>query len=136
MGRRFFLLFLVLSATFLVSIVNYLFFHGLLSQGDEQERATAASLDQAMAQAANLPDIESRVMEMMRIRSSVSHELRSLEATRESLTSDVSDLRTKRDAIRSDLLRLQREVERTRSLLQQLEFDRKDSASRSSPLVL
>ena len=132
MGRRFLLLFLVLAATLIVSALNYYFFiHGLVLESEQQQ-----SHEDAVSLAAGLPDMDARIREMLRIRTSVGQELRSFEAAREGLVSDVAELRSKREAIKSDLVRLQKEVERTRSLLEQLELDRRDAAIRRSPLVL
>lgn len=132
MGHRFLLLLIVLSATLILTTLNYYFFvRGLV--GDD---APPLADQDALSLAAGLPDMESRIKEMLRIRGSVAQELRKLEAMREGLVSDVSELREKRDAFKSDLNRLQKEVDRTRSLLQQLELDRRDAAIRQTPLFL
>lgn len=132
MGRRFWLLLLVLAVTLIISTLNYYFFAGVLIGEDD----VRVSDEEALSLAAGLPNGESRIREMLRIRASVGHELRSFEAKREQLVSDVSELSEKRDSLKWDLTRLQKEVDRTRSLLQQLELDRRDAAIRQSPLFL
>lgn len=78
-------------------------------------------------------DLKMRIQEMLRIKGSVSTELRDLEAKRQRLQSDVASLTHKIEQLKSELNRQQSELNRLKLSVQQAQVAQKEAVQRNSP---
>lgn len=78
-------------------------------------------------------DLKTRVEEMLRIKGSVSSELRDLEAKRQRLQSEVSTFTHKIDQLKMDLLRQQTELDRLQLSVEQAQVAHREALQRNTP---
>ncbi|XP_054272009.1 exostosin-3-like [Macrosteles quadrilineatus] len=78
-------------------------------------------------------DLKTRIEEMLRIKGSVSTELRDLEAKRQRLTADISSLTHKIESLKLDLLRQQTELERLKLSVEQAQVAHREALQRNTP---
>lgn len=78
-------------------------------------------------------DLKMRIQEMLRIKGSVSTELRDLEAKRQRLQSDVVTFTHKIEQLKSELGRQQSELDRLKLSVQQAQVAQKEAVQRNSP---
>ncbi|XP_046392501.1 exostosin-3 [Ischnura elegans] len=78
-------------------------------------------------------DLKLRIEEMLRIRGSVSLELRDLEARRQRLQSEVVTYSQRIDELKGELLRQQTELERLKISVEQAQVARREAMERNSP---
>lgn len=140
-NRRLLVILGVLSLTLVVTLINYYYIiSNPVVDEDPSSSLSPGELSVTSAESWKLipstnQGIESRIKEMMRIRSSVGEELRSLESRRTKLNNELISLSVRRETLKSDLARMEVEVERTRSLLESLELSRRDfSLIKEKPL--
>ncbi|RWS27321.1 exostosin-3-like protein [Leptotrombidium deliense] len=87
---------------------------------------------EALQQIANL---KLRVKEIMRIRGSVSNELKSMESKRQSLLSEINSLSQKLDEIKGQLNRKQSELRRVHVSLEQAKFSQIEAYMKNPPFI-
>ncbi|KAG8199824.1 hypothetical protein JTE90_000912 [Oedothorax gibbosus] len=80
-------------------------------------------------------DLKGRIEELMRIKVSVSDELRDLESRRQKMQSDISLLSQRMEDLKGDYTHQQVELERLRMSVEQAQYAQKEAQERSSPRV-
>lgn len=79
--------------------------------------------------------LNSRIREMVRIRSSVASELRTLEGQRQKLRQELSTLTTKVDELKALCNRKQADLERIRLSLDQIQYDQREANLHNQPFI-
>ncbi|GIY72237.1 exostosin-3 [Caerostris extrusa] len=80
-------------------------------------------------------DLKSRIEEMIRIKISVSDELRDLESKRQKLQSDISILTQRMEDLKVDYTHLQVELDRLRVSVEQAQYAQREAQQKNSPLI-
>ncbi|CAL1293424.1 unnamed protein product [Larinioides sclopetarius] len=80
-------------------------------------------------------DLKGRIEEMIRIKISVSDELRDLESKRQKLQSDVSILTQRMEDLKVDYNHLQVELDRLRVSVEQAQYAQREAQQKNSPLI-
>ncbi|KAI1296696.1 Exostosin-3 [Halotydeus destructor] len=109
---------------------NTLYPHPRSEQHTDQSDASS-ELEAAL----KIKDLTSRIKEMVRIRSSVSNELRSLEGKRHKLQSEISSLSARVDEVKGAYSKKQSELEQIRISLDQLQHDQKEANLKNQPFI-
>ncbi|EDW33666.1 GL11758 [Drosophila persimilis] len=78
-------------------------------------------------------DLKMRIEEMVRIKSTVSVELRELESRRQKLQSDISQYNQKIEELKQELLREQTELERFKMSVEQAQVAQREAVQRNTP---
>ncbi|XP_022228475.1 exostosin-3 [Drosophila obscura] len=78
-------------------------------------------------------DLKMRIEEMVRIKSTVSVELRELESRRQKLQSDISQYNQKIEELKQELLREQTELERLKMSVEQAQVAQREAVQRNTP---
>ncbi|KAH8337042.1 hypothetical protein KR059_012672 [Drosophila kikkawai] len=78
-------------------------------------------------------DLKMRIEEMVRIKSTVSVELRELESRRQKLQSDISQYNQKIEELKQELLREQTELERLKISVEQAQVAQREAVQRNTP---
>ncbi|KAM8714100.1 hypothetical protein ACLKA7_014278 [Drosophila subpalustris] len=78
-------------------------------------------------------DLKMRIEEMLRIKSTVSVELRELESRRQKLQSDISQYNQKIEELKQELLREQTELERLKISVEQAQVAQREAVQRNTP---
>ncbi|XP_017959865.1 exostosin-3 [Drosophila navojoa] len=78
-------------------------------------------------------DLKMRIEEMLRIKSTVSVELRELESRRQKLQSDISQYNQKLEELKQELLREQTELERLKISVEQAQVAQREAVQRNTP---
>ncbi|ALC42125.1 botv [Drosophila busckii] len=78
-------------------------------------------------------DLKMRIEEMLRIKSTVSVELRELESRRQKLQSDISQYNQKIEELKQELLREQTELERLKISVEQAQVAQQEAVQRNTP---
>lgn len=78
-------------------------------------------------------DLKARIEEMLRIKQSVSNELRDLEAKRRKLHSDVSSLTSQIDQLKQELLHQQMDLDRLKISVVQAQAAQREAVERNTP---
>ncbi|XP_061398084.1 exostosin-3 [Musca vetustissima] len=78
-------------------------------------------------------DLKMRIEELLRIKSTVSIELRELEARRQKLQSDIGQCNQKIEELKQDLMREQTELERLKISVEQAQVAQKEAVQRNTP---
>lgn len=78
-------------------------------------------------------DLKQRIAEMIKIKSTVSTELRDLESKRQKLQSDISSYNAKIDELKQELSRQQTELNRLKISVEQAQFAQREAILRNTP---
>lgn len=78
-------------------------------------------------------DLKQRITEMLKIKSTVSTELRELEAKRQKLQSDISNYNSKIDDLKQELSRQQTELNRLKISVEQAQVAQREAVLRNTP---
>ncbi|XP_013787802.1 exostosin-3-like [Limulus polyphemus] len=82
-----------------------------------------------------LGDLKSRIEEMLRIKTSVSNELRSLESHRQKLQAEITTINQKLEKMKTEYGRLEVELQKLRLSVEQAQYEQKEALERNIPHI-